>query len=381
MKNKWLIVGCLLVPAVVPAQNVGIGTEAPSASLHLRGNTSERLRLENAAALALNVRNDIVFRTGSFFTGQIRTVGTGINTARLGFYTGVQSSVDAMSERLTIADNGAIGIGTVTPQHPLTFNSVLGDKISFWGGTGSATVGHYGIGIDNSALQIFTANLQDDVVFGYGRSAALVETMRIRGNGNVGIGTGGSLPTARLHVRGTVRIADGSEASDKVLVSSSNGTASWANAQYFRISLGTQVNSEASTRILSPAFLDNGDSFSFGPTIDFANREVIISPAGVYQINLRVLSRRPSPALNGTVQASIERLERGVWKDICFGYELQNRGQIGTDAIFNFSSLVFLNGNERLRVRVAVVPNGAVVGNDFDSAGGFVAEFSGLRVR
>jgi hypothetical protein len=242
-------------------------------------------------------------------------------------------------------------------------------------------VGHYGIGIANSALQIFTANQIDDVVFGYGRSTALAETMRIRGNGNVGIGTGATMPTARLHVNGTVRIADGTEGTNKVLISNFNGTASWAATEYFRVSLGVQANNEAGIRVLSPAFLNNFDTYSVGSSIDFTNREVVISPNGMYQLNLRVMSRRPPAAAVGSVYASIERLDRGVWKDVCFGYEMQNRGQIGTDAIFNMSTLLFLNGNERLRVRVQVPANGIIVGNDVDASGVFLAEFSGLRVR
>ncbi|MCU0335421.1 MAG: hypothetical protein MUF62_10315, partial [Chitinophagaceae bacterium] len=101
----------------------------------------------------------------------------------------------------TIGDNGMVGIGTVTPQHPLTFNSVLGDKISFWGGTGSPTVGHYGIGIANSAMQLYSAGPNDDIVFGHGRSGAFLENVRMKGNGNVGIGTNN--PTSRLTVFGS----------------------------------------------------------------------------------------------------------------------------------------------------------------------------------
>lgn len=179
---------------------VGIGTTTPAATLHLRGASGERLRLETSAALGFNVRNEIVFRSGNFATAMIRSTGVSTNTARLGFYTGAQASADEMSERLTISDNGRIGIGTVTPQYPLTFSSALGDKISFWGGTSNATSGHYGIGIASSAFQIYTAGAPDDIVFGHGRSGAFVENVRMKGNGNVGIGTNN--PTSRLTVFG-----------------------------------------------------------------------------------------------------------------------------------------------------------------------------------
>jgi hypothetical protein len=42
----------------------------------------------------------------------------------------------------------------------------------------------------------------------------------------VGIGT--AAPTAKLEVAGTVKIVDGSQGSDKVLISDANGLASWS---------------------------------------------------------------------------------------------------------------------------------------------------------
>jgi hypothetical protein len=49
-------------------------------------------------------------------------------------------------------------------------------------------------------LQIHTLDFTSDSVFGYGSSANLAETMRIKGNGKVGIGT--NSPAATLHVNG-----------------------------------------------------------------------------------------------------------------------------------------------------------------------------------
>ena len=118
-----------------------------------------------------------------------------------------------------------VGIGTSSPQFPLSFPGTLGEKISLWG-DGSST--HYGMGIQPGLLQIFAKREIDDIAFGYGSSGAFTETMRIKGNGNVGIGT--NAPATTLDVNGQVKISGGAPGADKVLVSDANGVASWNNS-------------------------------------------------------------------------------------------------------------------------------------------------------
>jgi hypothetical protein len=90
-----------------------------------------------------------------------------------------------------------VGIRDTSPGFPLSFGASTGDKISLYGDSGS----HFGFGIQGSQLQIFTDASHSDVVFGYGQSANLTETMRIKGNGNVGIGT--QSPAVPLDVNGS----------------------------------------------------------------------------------------------------------------------------------------------------------------------------------
>lgn len=101
---------------------------------------------------------------------------------------------------------GNVGIGQPNPGIPLNFASTFGNKIALWGNSGS----HLGFGIQNNLLQIYTDTSSGDVGFGYGSSTAFTETMRIKGNGNLGIGT--NAPTSKLHVVGGSATIDSASA-------------------------------------------------------------------------------------------------------------------------------------------------------------------------
>jgi hypothetical protein len=104
---------------------------------------------------------------------------------------------------LTILRNGNVGIGHVNPVAPLSFSSTVGEKITFYGDGAP----HYGIGVQPYLLQFHTDAGASDIAFGYGSSNAFTETMRIKGNGNLGIGT--SVPEFKLDVADRIRIRSG----------------------------------------------------------------------------------------------------------------------------------------------------------------------------
>ena len=152
--------------------NVGIGTTSPAAKLDVAGT----VRL--GAGIA-----------DSWFPF----------TDNNAYITGAETIIRSPSaEFVRIDENGNVGIGTDTPGFPLSFSDELGDKISLWGQSGA----HYGLGIQGSLLQIHTSVADDDIAFGYGESdpKSFKETMRIKGNGNVGIGIND--PKQKLSVAG-----------------------------------------------------------------------------------------------------------------------------------------------------------------------------------
>jgi hypothetical protein len=76
-----------------------------------------------------------------------------------------------------------IGIGTTTPTGPLSFPNTFGNKIVLYG-NGNAP--HYGFGIQGQLLQIYTA-IPANISFGFGRSDAFTERMRIFNRGSDGL--------------------------------------------------------------------------------------------------------------------------------------------------------------------------------------------------
>jgi len=105
---------------------------------------------------------------------------------------------------------GNVGIGNSSPITPLSFASALGNKICLWGNNTSI---HYGIGIQGSLLQMYAAGAADNIAFGYGSSTNFNELVRIKGNGNVGIGT--MSPNAALQFANTL-------ANRKIVLSETN---------------------------------------------------------------------------------------------------------------------------------------------------------------
>ncbi len=140
--------------------NVGIGLNNPGYKLHL-GSAANGLRIEGPATSNTGASSLSIGGTGSILVDKPGLVGG----------------------RFAILENGNVGIGTVTPAHPLSFSNALGEKINLY----DNGVNNYGIGVQGSTLQIHGAVATDDVAFGTGSSTAFSEKFRFNGEGSFAV--------------------------------------------------------------------------------------------------------------------------------------------------------------------------------------------------
>jgi hypothetical protein len=176
-KKTRLIIMLIMTTVCSNAQNIGIGNTDPAFKVDVSG----RMRIRGGA-------NDN-------FTAGLWLAGTGTDSvtnktfmgmrtdSSFGFYSEPAGWVFTIDKR-----NGYIGIAgnQNNPTVPIAMGTTAGDKISlFRDGNGN----NYGLGIGSSTLQVITPHNSSHIVFGYGNSGSFTESMRIAGNGGVGIGT------------------------------------------------------------------------------------------------------------------------------------------------------------------------------------------------
>jgi hypothetical protein len=141
MKKIIFPLACWLISLVGYTQNVGIGILTPAVKLHVSDTVAPVLQLSNTKSLTIGVNTRLLFQTGGFITGIIGTYATGINTSRMGFSTFASLNSSGLQERLSITDNGFVGIGTITPANRLDVNgsTSIGGSLFVEGNTGIGT--------------------------------------------------------------------------------------------------------------------------------------------------------------------------------------------------------------------------------------------------
>jgi len=176
------------------AGTVGIGTNSPGAKLEIKDGN---LWLNGATS---NYNPEIFFIDDAGPTGiagaKIRYENNNGNlyfdhkwdTATSGFF--FRNRVDGTALNTMSLVNGKVGIDIDTPQAPLSFANVAGNKIDFYYNT--TTSDRYGIQVQASELRIHSGAAGDStggITFGKDNGTTFTEAMRIRNDGKVGIGT------------------------------------------------------------------------------------------------------------------------------------------------------------------------------------------------
>ena len=178
MKRINFFCCCILYCSFSIAQNVGIGTPSPLVQLHVATPGTGLLLLDNTQTLVTDMADNFYFKTGSWFTGGIKTIGQSTNEARLGFFTYASTGSSGLLERMSITDDGKTGIGITNPLYTL---DVTGNAIrtgNFYN-TSTAPGHNYGV----YASSIFTAGAGFGVI-GFGGYAG------VEGDANLTPGSG-----------------------------------------------------------------------------------------------------------------------------------------------------------------------------------------------
>lgn len=116
----------LCTAAFSNAQNVGIGTATPVMPLHIaKPADGDLLLIENGVANNTGTNVGMYFKNGPRYNGAVKTIGTSTVDARMGFYTFSNFNPNMLVERLSILDNGAVGINTVAPSATLDVNGTF----------------------------------------------------------------------------------------------------------------------------------------------------------------------------------------------------------------------------------------------------------------
>jgi hypothetical protein len=207
--------------------NVGIGTTSPDVKLEVESTASAsgiRIKNTNSGFASLDIESNR--STGSNLGGlRYRETGQANSQAEINYVTGTRfdflsgSGASAPTQKLSILNNGDVGIGTNSPSELLHLSSTGPARLLIEADTdnitetdnaqiiltqdGGAVVGNLGYKTNTNSLEITNNYAAADGILTLGTSG--IERMRIDYLGNVGIGT--TSPGAyKLAVYGNLRL-------------------------------------------------------------------------------------------------------------------------------------------------------------------------------
>ncbi len=174
--------------------NVGIGTASPERRLHVSGPEPVLGRFDSSSPIGtwLTLGNT---SPGGLYWQMIATgSGNGEGPGKLLIGSGVSDG--STTPRLTLQNNGNVGVGSSSPNALLSLGGSLANtKLALWDGGPSAL---YGLGVQPGQFRLHLNQASDNFTFLNGPAGA--ELMKIFGNGRVGIGLGTATPSDLLQL-------------------------------------------------------------------------------------------------------------------------------------------------------------------------------------
>jgi hypothetical protein len=225
--------------------NIGIGTTTPLTKLHVSSPNNSVAVFNGTNQMFLTLAENGINR------GYVGSYSGNAEDVELGTYntnsTGAVHLTTNNTPKLSVINNGNVGIGTTTPDFPLSFPTTYGEKISLFGNAASRV----GFAVQPGNFQMLGDVSGTDLTFGYGLSGSPIEQMRIKGNsGNVGIGTatpdykltvvdntGAGLLKLQSSSAGTQITMDDSGINDVYLTSSQGDFDIWTGGNNKRLSV------------------------------------------------------------------------------------------------------------------------------------------------
>ncbi len=148
--------------------------------------------INNPVTLAANTEIATYFKTNNKYSGAIKAIGTGANTARLGLFAYTGNTASVLKEYLSIADDGNVGIKNTIPTNPLSFPATLEKKISLYPGA----TGDVGLAVAGNQLKIYSDNSSAVTSIGFDNfSNGFTEIFRVDPEGSTTITNTSTLAT------------------------------------------------------------------------------------------------------------------------------------------------------------------------------------------
>ena len=339
--------------AFTSGERVGIGTMTPSNKLHVVGQVRIQDGSQGAGKVLTSDANGVTsWQTPSAGTETDPEVSMAVNNC-IPKWNGT-----ALTDGL-ITDNGTnVGIGNMSPAYKLTIG----------GGNGVFAVDNTGTFVAKNSSGVyenyFWPRWEDDrMIMNYGdggfeiRNNASSVKMKMLSNGNVGIGT--SDPESVLHVAGSMRIVNGTQAAGKVLTSDANGVASWqtptAGAEtdpQVASTINNQIPKWNGTALADGLITDSGSNIGIGTTSPASKLHVQVD--GVNGYTGGILLQAPNMA-TGSQAVLIMGKNNGTnnQAELRFNYDgansTNNRYEFG---FANTQPAVFMNAAGRMGIGV-----------------------------